>query len=257
MTKQKSATNVSLHHVGMFHGAEMARIAPLIRSTNFNEHVISECGDKGFIPLVIDNALTVAKFLARTILAAQLAHRTYGVPASVLIAAALYKSGMTVETLIANPDRAVEWPGCDCCYSPMVQKWFMDFAARLVGSAKGRKVLKLLPDRHFVIDLPRLELYVKGLAFAGFWDQMEAKDIIGNIREYGLDECDLAAIFQPNEYSRTSYNKMPVKGGVRLVPVWIDLLRPSSQATLALVAKAPATCSHPVKSKRNPRSKAA
>jgi hypothetical protein len=214
----------------MFHGEEMAVLAPLIRSTNFNQDVISACVETGSLPLVIANALEAAKFLVRTVLAAQSAQRTYGVPASVLLAVAFYRSGTTVEGLIADPGRAVEWPGCDCCYSPSVQKWFMDFAAHLVRSAKGRKALELLPGRDFVIDLPRLKLYVRGLGVAGFWDSRESEDIISEIEEHGLDECDRAAIFEPGYYRRMTYKESLRDGGIKLVPVWAEFLQPSSHA---------------------------
>jgi hypothetical protein len=256
MNKRKSATSASLHHVGIFHGAEMAVLAPLIRSTDFNPHVISECAEKGLIPLSIANALNAAGFVARTVLAAQLAQRTYGVPASVLMAVGIYRSGTTVEDLIEDADRAVEWPGCDCCYSPMIRKWFMDFAAGLVGSARGREALRLLPGREFVIKRPVLKLYVRALGVAGFWDSLESEDIISNIERYDLDECDRAAIFAPGCYERATYKEAARDGGTKLVPVWADLLGPSIQTAPVCNAKVSARVSRPTKSKAVRRSTA-
>lgn len=225
MTKIKSAKTASAHHVGLFRGAELAALAPLIRNTNFNDDVLAECTDRGFIPLVLSNCLTAARFLARTVLAAQSAQRTCGVPASVLISIAFYRAASEVESLLDEPDCAVEWPGCDCCYSPKIQKWFMEMAAHLTRGRKSRRAARLLPKDNAAPSLPTLQAYVTALSAAGFWDELEGRDILSNIEHFGLDECDLGGSRQPNEYRR-SYYRMSIDehGAKQLRLAWLDLL---------------------------------
>jgi len=193
MTKAKPSKTASLHHVGMFNNVEMALISPLIRSTNFNDDLVSECSARGLLPAMLVDGLAVVKVVARTVLAAQAAQRIYAVPASVLISIAIDKSAFEAACLIKDPENAVEWPGCDCCYSPEIQKWFLKTAALLAESRKYKEAMKLLPD---------LEVFVKKVHSLGFGSDLDAEDILENITKYGLGECDLAGWLAPGEYRK-------------------------------------------------------
>jgi hypothetical protein len=169
------------HHVPMFNAVEMTVVAPLIRSTDSNYQIIDECEKRGYLPIKMGETLVVAKFLARTVLAAQKAQRTYSVPASVLISIAIDATAFDADGLTEKGKNPVEWPGCECCYSPDIHKWFIDKAAFLAKSPRYRKAMKLLPD---------LDAYVKKIYSLGLGSDLDAKDILSNIAQHDLKECD-------------------------------------------------------------------
>jgi hypothetical protein len=209
MQKQSSKKTASHHHVPMFHAVEMALIAPLIRSTNFSGELIDECERRGYLPLKLMDGLAVVKFLLRTVLAAQSAQRIYKIPASVLLSIAMDHHGFMADNLIKNLKSAVEWPGCDCCYSPETLRWFMEMASQLAESRKYQKAMRLLPD---------IEKYVSKIYSLGMGDTMDGEQILANIEEYGLEDCDLAASLQPGEYTKDIYKAVvdSTSGKVRL-----------------------------------------
>jgi hypothetical protein len=209
MSKNRLSKTEAAHHISMFHGAEMALISPLIRSTDFNYDLVDECGNRGFIPHMLADALGVAKFLSRTILAAQFAQRSYGVPASFLISIGLDESAWDADRLARLVDGSVEWPGCECCYSPGIQRWFLETAKVLAESPKYRKARSLTSD---------VKAYAHKLCSLGFRSALDMQDILDLIESYGLEECDLAALKQPGEYSRDEFTAVrDEKGGVKLV----------------------------------------
>ncbi len=216
MQKQKSSKNASLHHVGMFDGVEMAVVSPVIRSTDFNYQNVAECVNRGFLTLDIGEALQMARFLSRTVLAAQLAQRSYGVPASFLISLGLSESGWEASNLSGTTEDAVEWPGCDCCYSPDAQKWFMETAKLLAESPKYSTARPLMHD---------VKAFAHKLVSLGFRDSIDMQDVLGPIERYGLEECDLAALRPPNEYSRGDFTAYrDEEGNPKLRASWLDLV---------------------------------
>jgi hypothetical protein len=205
MPKQKTSLSASRHHVSMFHHVDMAMVSPLIRSTNFDHGLIEECVNRGFVTSKLSEPLTVVKFLSRTVLAAQFAQRKYGVPASFLISFGLYKSGWEATGLIHDVERAIEWPGCDCCYSPGIREWFVKTAKLLAKSRKYRNALPLAHD---------VKAYAEKLLALGFFEDVnDMQDILDPIERYDLAKCDLAALRQPGEYRASEFEAYRDKSG--------------------------------------------
>lgn len=216
MGKCKSSKIGSPHHSPMFHGLEMALLSPLIQSTDFNYDIVSECENRGFITASVMEALSVAKFLSRTVLAAQKAQRIYGVPASFLISMGLYKSGWDVDSLIEDIQSDPEWLGCDCCYSPGILKWFMETAKSLAESPVYREALLLSPD---------VKAYAEKLFSLGFRYSIDMEDILSPIDRYDLNECDLAALRCAGEYTKEQFTKYQDEdGSIRLRLSWLDCI---------------------------------
>lgn len=109
-------------HDPMFNPVELAVVSPLIRGINFNYDILTECKTRGFIPVKLGEALVIAKFLSRTILAAHLAQRTYGILASFLLGVAMQESAFEASRLAGEDGNREYWPGCDCCYSPGITR---------------------------------------------------------------------------------------------------------------------------------------
>jgi hypothetical protein len=219
MSKQRSSSTGTNHHIPMFNGVEMALVSPLIKSTNFDYDLVTECENRGYLPLKLMDGLHTVKFLSRTVLAAQKAQRTYGVPASVLISIAMDKSAFDADNLLENSQLAVEWPGCGCCYSPEILKWFMKMAERLTESPKCRNAMKLLPD---------ISAYVKRLFSLKLGSNLDAEDVLANVANYGLEDCDLAALRQPGEHRKSEFTPIRDKHGA------VTLVNPLVQGLLDL-----------------------
>ena len=218
MSKSGSPKASSRHHVPMSHGVEMALISPLIQSTNFNDDLMTECVNRGFLTDSLRESLIVAKFLSRTILAAQHAQRIYGVPASFLIAVGINESGWEADGLLEDRERSTEWLGCDCCYSPGIQKWFLEMAKLLAESPKYSEAMNLVSN---------VREYGEKLSSLGFRNRLDMEDILTPIKNYDLEQCDLAALCEPNEYDEGRLIEYRDKDGAKkLRSVLSDLLQP-------------------------------
>jgi hypothetical protein len=182
----------------MFNSVEMAIVSQLIHSTNTTYELVRECEGRGFISGAIKESLIVAKFLSRTVLAAQAAQRLYGVPASVLISMALYESGWDADGLLKNREGAVEWPGCTCCYSPEIHEWFLAKAKLLAESSPYSSALQLVGD---------VKAYLLKVYSLGLGSELDAGDILSPIETYELKECDFAGWLDPGQY-RTKYDSL-------------------------------------------------
>lgn len=201
MPKAKLSRTPSHHHVGMFNAVEMSIISQFIRGTDLDDQVREECGARGLMPQKLNEPLVIAKFLSRTILAAQAAQRVYGVPASVLISMALHESSWEAASLLKSAGDAVEWPGCECCYSPEIQQWFFT-RAKLLISRKYSAALSLVAD---------VKAYVSKICSIGLLDKFGSKidggDILSPIENYDLEECDLAGWLAPGEYRNPMHSR--------------------------------------------------
>jgi hypothetical protein len=196
-----------------FNSVEMAVISPLARSIDFDHDIARECESRGFLPACLMEPLLVAKFLSRTILAAQLAQRTYGVPASFLIGMALFDSSWDAEDLDLVGDLESDTAEF-ACFSG-VQRWFLEAAKLLAESPKYAKALPLAGDD--------VKAYGRELAALGFRDSIGVEDILTPIENYGLEDCDLPALCQPNEYTRERFTEFRNERGARqLRPAWLD-----------------------------------
>jgi len=187
-TKQKPA---SLYHVGVCSAAEMALLMPLIRGTDLDWEVVEQCTKRHFLPAHLYEPIIATAFIARTVAAARKAQDTYGVPACVLMSMAAYETSWDARSLVENLAIAIEWPGCGCCYSPEILRWFMELAAMLAESSRYRKAMKLLPD---------LQAYLRKVCSIGinyrtarrgqFKGDLDASDLLDYIQNYHLEECN-------------------------------------------------------------------
>lgn len=222
MKNNASSKRAAPHHVPMFNAVEMTLVAAFVRSTGFAYEILSECENRGYLPLKLVDQLLAAKFLARTVLAAQKAQRSYGVPASVLISIAMQETTFEANRLTEKANGPVEWPGCDCCYSPEIHKWFMEKAAFLAESRRYRKAMKLLPD---------LDAYVKRIYSLGLGDHLDAQDVLNDIDHHDLRECDLAALRQPGEYNKKEFEAVRGESGA------VTFVNPLAKALVAVQGK--------------------
>jgi len=225
MSKQKDSRTASSHHISVSHAVEVTLLSAFAAATKVDCGLLEECTGRGFFPLKLATAFEVLTFLSKTILAAQSAQRTYGVPASVLIAAALHTSSFDADGLVGRPEEQTKRAAFGRPKSATILGWFLETAARLAKGSKGRAGLSLLPGPDSAPDLAHLQLYINALCLAGVWDRMDAEDIYANIENLALDECDLAALFEPNEYARSEYSVFRTeKGGKKLRPFWTAFL---------------------------------
>lgn len=163
----------------------------------------------------LNEALKVVKFLSRTTLAAQYAQRTYGVPASFLVSVGLYVSGWDADTLNERNGHASERVERASYDSPGILKWFLETARLLAESPKYRKARPPVSD---------LRAYVEKICALGFRD-VDAEDVLSPIERYGLEQCDLAALLEPNEYHKERFTVYQDQKGVNKLRLsWLDIL---------------------------------
>jgi hypothetical protein len=228
MSRAKSTKTVSQQHIPKLNSVEVALISPLVQNISFDHEIVEECVKRGFIPRCLAEPLIVVKFLSRTILAAQSAQREYRIPASFLIGLAIYESGWDAETLAKNVegDDATEFTSC----SLDVQRWFLEVARVLAESPKYAKALPLAD-----VDV---KAYGMKLAALGFRDSLDMEDILTPIENYNLQQCDLAALRSPNEYTQELFTQFRDEHGSRkLRAAWLDLV-PIMRRDAALPARA-------------------
>ena len=143
------------------------------------------------------------RFVCHTVLSAQKAQRKYGVPASVLISIAMHEVGWDPTDLMEGEPLL---PDCGCCISASVDNWFMDQARELAISKAYRGAMPLVHD---------VEAYVKKLSTLGFCCESDAEDILNRIQGYELQDCDLAGILPPGQFSRDTFE--PIRDSTGLV----------------------------------------
>jgi len=224
MAKSKSLKTSDGRHVPMFHRTELAFVAPLIHSTNISYEHISECLAKGLLSTQLATSFELLKFLSRTVLAAQKTQRKYGVPASVLIAIAVNESAWEADDLCVGRRRLAAWQGCDCCYAPDIEMWFLTKGKHLSTSAKFRGAMPLVHDVKAYVH----ELCVLGLE-NGTWSY--EGDLLDLIENFGLEQCDLAAILQPGEFSKRNYQaERDDRGVMQLKPFDLRQFLPKCDA---------------------------
>jgi len=205
MRKNQSLKDGAYSHVPMFHTADLNAILPFIQGTNVDDRQLQECEDKGLLPVKLASYFQMLKFLSRTVLAAQKAQRRHGVPASVLIAISTCESAWDADDLAASSRRFAAWQGCACCYSLDIEKWFLDKAEFISTSPKFRDALPLIHD---------VKTYVTKLYSLGLGNYLDGEDVLSIIEQFGLEECDLAAMLLPGEFHKRRYTAARDDSGV-------------------------------------------
>lgn len=209
-----------------FNGVEAILVSSFIQNTDFNLDLVGECVDRGFLPLDFGDWFSLAKFLGRTILAAQRAQRSYGVPASFLIGIALYESGWNADRL-ADDDAFDSVMEPESCCSLGIQKWFLKTAQLLAESAEYASAMPFIGN---------LKTYAEKLCALGFRDSLFMEDVLGPIEIYKLEECDLAPLRQPNEYRRNLFTECRDDSGSRSLRLsCLDFLSPVDNEPVPLV----------------------
>lgn len=227
MTKPKSSKKRTAQRFKGFHGVDVAILSALIEKTDFNNEVASECTKRGFIPLRLSEALVVAKFVSRTVLAAQSAQREYNVPASVLIALALQQHSFDVDAFEDASVSLAVGTGSSGCRSLQILSWFMKTAEHLGTARKYHKARLLFADRRAAYGLPTLKEYVNLVCSIGLGSRLDAdaEDVISNIETYDLYECDLAALRQSGEYNSETFTTYTDEQDARRLRLgWLDFV---------------------------------
>jgi len=212
MSKLRSSKSNTSGHTPMFGEAEVALLdllKPFIECADLITHeVIDRCEKRGLLPIgLMDEFLTVL-FVSCTVLSAQKAQRLYGVPASVLMSIALLEEGFDAGSL-AGDQPLIQC--CGCCVPPNLDKWFLEKAQHL---ATFREAMPLVDD---------VKRYIEKLRDLGFCEGLEAEDLIANIENYHLEECDVAAILLPGQYDSTLFKVVRDDAGRAQLKPGMDL----------------------------------
>jgi len=210
MPKTTTSRSTSHQHIPMFRRDEISLMSSLIQGTEISENHLTQCAERGLLPLKLANTFQILKFVSRTVLAAQKAQRKYAVPASVLIAMAAMESCYEADDLHLSPKHLAPWQGCQCCYAPDIEKWFLEKAKYLAESPEFRDAWAIVNDvKAYVLSLCSLGL--KTCIYSG--DGL-ADDLLGIIEEYELEELDLAGILIAGDYNKTKYTAVRDESGV-------------------------------------------
>jgi hypothetical protein len=200
----------------IFHPVEIALVSPLTKGISFDDQLLDECVSRGFIPRSLGESLNIAKFLGRTVLAAQSAQRTYGVPASFLISLGLQQFAWGADLLSQTSDGGAGYPGFDCHVWPGILRWFMETAQHLAESSEYSEAILFAHD---------VRAYAEKLVALGFRNSLDMEDVLTPIKNYDLEECDLAALRHPNEYNSNYFTAFRDEKGVnKLRAAWLDLV---------------------------------
>jgi hypothetical protein len=150
-------------------------LQPIIEATAMiTEDTIDRCSNAGLISLRLIDGLNALAFVARSVVAAQRAQRTHGVPCSFLIALAIDESSWDATKLSGGVD-----------------EWFLECAWQLATSTKFRSALPFADDAR---------AYARKLCELGFRDHFKTEDLLGHIDEFRLDECDVAGILPSGHF---------------------------------------------------------
>src|ERR1700722_16074416 len=160
----------------------------------FGDTASDRCLGRGLLPCQLLASLEVLSFLSFTVISAQKAQRQYGVRASVLVSMAMHEHGFDVRCLANDPMLLREFTGARTI-SPNIDKWFMNRAKQLTRTKAQQKAL----------DYPSVGAYVHKICELGFGDSSMAMDILSNIQNYGLTDCDRAGMLPLGEYARGEF----------------------------------------------------
>lgn len=170
---------ISIQESVFCRGEEILRdlLKPLVAATEMlSEAATTRCHTAGLIPLNMVHFLEGFIFTVKSVVAAQRAQRVYGVPCSYLIGSAIHESCWNADALCGGVD-----------------EWFLERARLLAVTPKFSRAMALADDA---------KVYAMKLRDLGFKDDLYCRDIIGWIEDYGLDQCDAAAILPPSRFSR-------------------------------------------------------
>ncbi len=212
----------------LFHPVEISVMSALVRDANFDHQIVTECVERGFLPGALGEALTLVKFLSRTVLAAQGAQRAYGVPASFLIGVGIYDSGWDADRLCKSVDHGSGSPGREPHLTPEMRRYFMHTARLLAESKKYSGAMKFV---HCV------DVYAKELCSRGYRTRLDMEDILSPIERYELRCCDLGAMLEPNEYNMWRFTEYRDACGARkLRPSLADMFPLEAAGKVAALA---------------------
>ncbi len=153
------------------------------------------CVDGGLLPLSMFNSFLMFKFVVRVVAAAQSAQRTYGIPASVLIARAALESAYGSTELAVKYGEYFKESSrrLSSSHDEGVERSFLKEAKRLATHPKIRSEMRNAGDPI---------LYVCMLRDKGFWNKLYCSDLTSLIVELELQECDRAALCPPGTYNK-------------------------------------------------------
>lgn len=185
-------------HQPMFTGVEgslFKLVLPTIQMiVQSNDSIDEQLTDRGLIPLRLMESLIVLKFVSATVLSAQRAQRKFGVPASVLMAMAMFEHCSDASNLTEGKSFAT---GCCCCVPSGIESWFIERAKLLSRSPKFREAMASAAD---------VNSYLERLLSLGFFeDRLDMADVLAIVDHNDLRECDLAGELMPGEFARSRY----------------------------------------------------
>jgi hypothetical protein len=133
---------------------------------------------RGILSHRVSNGLIMARFLSFTLLPARAAQETTGVRASILLADANRLQGDWVDKFIGDSNDVFN-----------VGQRFHDFAEAFLDRAQELKVnRKFRAVMHSMCDPAEC---LKQLGLCEFWNPQQRFDLISDITDYGLQECDV------------------------------------------------------------------
>jgi len=175
------------------------KLTRLAQGIDVDGTLLQDCADRGLLPLDLVSSFHMALFLFRVVPSAQNAQRSYGVPASVLIAKAAYESGWGSSDLARKHGEYFDAASGNfrSSHDEGVKLSFLKEAERLATDPKFRAEMRYAGTAL---------LYLSVLCKKGLGDDLYYSDLSSLIIEYGLEECDQAALFPPGGYDRATHH---------------------------------------------------